>query len=47
VEQGIAYYFVSFVEVVWAIRVLGVIGSLLTCGQKAFKLLPTEARALG
>jgi molybdopterin-containing oxidoreductase family membrane subunit len=46
VDEGIAGYSVSFVEVVQALGVLGVIGFLFLWGLKAFKLLPTEARML-
>ena len=44
--EGIAAYSVSFIEVVQALGVLGVIGFLLVWGLKTFELLPTEARAL-
>jgi molybdopterin-containing oxidoreductase family membrane subunit len=44
--EGIAAYQVSFLEVVQALGVLGVIGFLLVWGLKTFELLPTEARAL-
>jgi Ni/Fe-hydrogenase subunit HybB-like protein len=45
--EGFAGYSVSFVELVQAMGVLGVIGFLLVWGLKTFKLLPTEARVLG
>ena len=45
--EGVAAYSVSFVEVVQALGVIGVIGFMLVWGLKTFKLLPTEARALG
>ncbi|MHC4696079.1 MAG: NrfD/PsrC family molybdoenzyme membrane anchor subunit [Planctomycetota bacterium] len=46
VAEGIVTYSVSFVEVVQAFGVLGVIGFMFLCGLKVFKLLPTEARVL-
>jgi molybdopterin-containing oxidoreductase family membrane subunit len=46
VPEGIVYYSVSFVEILQALGVLGVIGFLLVWGLKTFKLLPHEARAL-
>lgn len=45
-EEGIVSYSVSFVEVVQAMGVFGVIGFLFVWGLKTFKLLPTEARVL-
>ncbi len=42
--EGIAAYSVSFVEVLQALGVLGVIGFLFAWGLKVMKLLPTEAR---
>ena len=42
--EGIADYSVSFIEVVQALGVLGVIGFLFMWGLKVFELLPTEAR---
>ena len=45
-EEGVAYYAVSFAEVIQALGVLGVVGFLFVWGLKAFELLPTEARAL-
>jgi len=45
-EEGIATYSVSFIEIVQALGVFGVIGFLFVWGLKTFKLLPTEARAL-
>jgi molybdopterin-containing oxidoreductase family membrane subunit len=45
-QEGVAYYTVSFVEVIQALGVLGVIGFLFVWGLKAFELLPNEARVL-
>ena len=45
VDEGITDYRISFIEVVQAAGVLGVIGILFLLGLKVFKLLPTEARA--
>jgi len=42
--EGVASYSVSFLEVVQAVGVLGVIGFLFIWGLKVFELLPTEAR---
>jgi molybdopterin-containing oxidoreductase family membrane subunit len=47
VEEGIASYSVSLVEVFQALGVLGVIGFLFVWGLKTFRLLPTEARLHG
>ena len=47
VEEGIANYTISFLEVLQAIGVLGIIGFMFGWGLKYLKLLPTEARALG
>ena len=44
IEEGIASYSVSFLEVLQAIGVLGIIGFLFGWGLKHLKLLPTEAR---
>ncbi len=44
-EEGVNYS-VSFLEVLQALGVLGVIGLMFALGLKAFKLLPTEARIL-
>jgi molybdopterin-containing oxidoreductase family membrane subunit len=44
VEEGIASYSVSFLEVLQALGVLGIIGFLFGWGLKHLKLLPTEAR---
>ncbi|MHC4942059.1 MAG: NrfD/PsrC family molybdoenzyme membrane anchor subunit [Planctomycetota bacterium] len=46
VEEGIATYSLSFVEVLQALGVLGVVGFMFVWGLKAFALLPTEARML-
>jgi len=46
IEEGIASYSISSIEVVQALGVLGVIGFLFVWGLKTFKLLPTEARVL-
>jgi molybdopterin-containing oxidoreductase family membrane subunit len=47
IDEGVAAYTVSGIEIVQALGVLGVIGFLFVWGLKVFKLLPTEARALG
>jgi Ni/Fe-hydrogenase subunit HybB-like protein len=44
VAEGIVSYSVSFVEILQARGVLGVIGFLFVWGLKTFKLLPREAR---
>jgi molybdopterin-containing oxidoreductase family membrane subunit len=44
VAEGIVSYSVSFVEILQALGVLGVIGFLFVWGLKTFKLLPREAR---
>ncbi|MHC5008174.1 MAG: NrfD/PsrC family molybdoenzyme membrane anchor subunit [Planctomycetota bacterium] len=46
VDEGVAAYSVSGIEVVQALGVLGVIGFLFVWGLKVFRLLPTEARML-
>jgi molybdopterin-containing oxidoreductase family membrane subunit len=46
VPEGVVTYSISFVEILQALGVLGVIGFLLAWGLKVFKLLPHEARAL-
>jgi Ni/Fe-hydrogenase subunit HybB-like protein len=46
VDEGIVGYSGSLLEVVQALGVLGIIGFLFAWGLKAFKLLPSEARAL-
>jgi Ni/Fe-hydrogenase subunit HybB-like protein len=46
VEEGIAVYRVSVLEILQALGVLGVIGFLFGWGLKYMKLLPTEARTL-
>jgi molybdopterin-containing oxidoreductase family membrane subunit len=46
VEEGIAIYSLTFVEILQALGVLGVVGFLFVWGLKAFALLPTEARML-
>jgi molybdopterin-containing oxidoreductase family membrane subunit len=46
-QEGITNYSVSFVEIVQALGVLGVVGFLFVWGLKTFKLLPTEARIYG
>jgi Ni/Fe-hydrogenase subunit HybB-like protein len=47
IDEGVAAYTVSGIEVVQALGVLGVIGFLFVWGLKVFRLLPTEARMLG
>lgn len=44
VQEGIATYNISFLEVLQALGVLGVIGFLFGGGLKFMKLLPTEAK---
>jgi molybdopterin-containing oxidoreductase family membrane subunit len=46
VEEGIAAYSISFLEILQALGVFGVIGFLFGWGLKYMKLLPTEARIL-
>jgi molybdopterin-containing oxidoreductase family membrane subunit len=46
-QEGITSYSVSFVEIVQALGVLGVVGFLFVWGVRTFKLLPTEARIYG
>ncbi|MFC1493248.1 NrfD/PsrC family molybdoenzyme membrane anchor subunit [candidate division KSB1 bacterium] len=46
IQEGFATYNISFLEVLQAIGVFGVIGFLFGIGLKVFKLLPTEARIL-
>jgi molybdopterin-containing oxidoreductase family membrane subunit len=46
-QEGITSYSVSFVEIVQALGVLGVVGFLFVWGLRTFKLLPTEARIYG
>jgi molybdopterin-containing oxidoreductase family membrane subunit len=45
-EEGIANYTVSFLEILQALGVFGVIGFMFGWGLKYLKLLPNEARAL-
>ena len=45
-EEGIAKYNISFLEVLQALGVLGIIGFMFGWGLKYLKLLPDEARAL-
>ena len=47
IEEGIATYYVSFLETLQALGVLGIIGFLFGWGLKYLKLLPTEARMYG
>jgi molybdopterin-containing oxidoreductase family membrane subunit len=44
IEEGIATYRISFLEVLQALGVLGTIGFMFVLGLKFFDLLPTEAR---
>jgi molybdopterin-containing oxidoreductase family membrane subunit len=46
VEEGVAKYNISFLEVLQALGVFGVIGFMFGWGLKYLKLLPNEARAL-
>jgi len=46
VQEGIATYAISFIEILQALGVFGVIGFLFGLGLRIFKLLPTEARIL-
>ncbi len=46
VDDGVVSYSISFVEVVQALGVVGVIGFLFVFGLKVLKLLPNEARVL-
>jgi len=46
VEEGIATYYISFLEMLQALGVFGVIGFMFGWGLKYLKLLPTEARIL-
>lgn len=47
VEEGIADYSISFLEILQAMGVLGIVGFIFLWGLKYLSLLPTEARALG
>ena len=46
IQEGIANYAVSFLEILQALGVFGIIGFLFGLGLKIFKLLPSEARIL-
>ena len=46
IQEGITTYAVSFLEVLQALGVFGIIGFLFGLGLKILKLLPTEARIL-
>lgn len=46
VNEGIASYNISFVEVLQALGVFGIIGFMFCLGLKYMKLLPNEAKAL-
>jgi len=46
VVEGVAHYSISYLEVLQALGVFGVIGFLFGWGLRYMKLLPTEARAL-
>jgi hypothetical protein len=45
-QEGVASYRVSVAELIQALGVFGFIGFAFLWGLKAFKLMPTEARAL-
>jgi len=46
IEEGVATYSISILEVLQALGVLGIIGFMFIWGLKNLKLLPTEARGL-
>ena len=46
IQEGITTYAISFLEILQALGVFGIIGFLFGLGLKIFKLLPTEARIL-
>ncbi len=46
IQEGIAAYNISFLEVLQAIGVFGIIGFMFGWGLKYMKLLPTEARII-
>ncbi len=46
IQEGFTTYSISFVEILQAFGVFGIIGFLFGLGLKIFKLLPTEARIL-
>jgi len=46
IQEGITTYAISFIEILQALGVFGIIGFLFGLGLKIFKLLPTEARIL-
>jgi len=46
VEEGVASYYISIVEILQAFGVFGVLGFLFGIGLKIFKLLPSEARVI-
>ena len=47
VEEGIASYAISYLEILQALGVLGIIGFMFGWGLKYMKLLPTEAKLIG
>jgi molybdopterin-containing oxidoreductase family membrane subunit len=47
INEGVAVYRISFLEVLQALGVVGVIGTLFVLGLKYLGLLPTEARVHG
>ncbi len=46
IQEGITTYAISFIEILQALGVFGIIGFLFGLGLKVFKLLPNEARIL-
>jgi molybdopterin-containing oxidoreductase family membrane subunit len=46
IEEGIAAYSISILEILQALGVLGIVGFMFGWGLKNLKLLPTEARIL-
>jgi Ni/Fe-hydrogenase subunit HybB-like protein len=46
IQEGITTYTISFLEILQALGVFGIIGFLFGLGLKIFKLLPSEARMI-